>query len=305
MRGIESFPFLEKEEEVFLSNQGLFKDRLRSGWKPGRFYLTNKRLLLFQPPRVTFQALLTDIVSLSLEKRAVILRSKNVLFVSYKKPHQDTEGQTNRDKMLKAWIAVGDVENWKRKIYERSLLRIDEETIDKIAMELDSDSRAVLIYLWQNRHARIEELAELIDAPNHMDILFRIREVINPTAEKVLGYSILSFENSKVDGDTGKKIPFSWWIARKKVLKEEDVRRPILDIFDERDHLTVVVELLGVREEDILLKIERDRLELSAAGKGIRYQEEVVLPALIDVKKVTKIYNNNILELRLEKMGEG
>ena len=297
MRGIEPFPFLESEEEVFLSNQGLFKERLRSGWKPGHFYLTNKRLVCFSPPKIKFQIQLDDIVNLSVQKVAVILKSAHVLVISYK---VDDKGRP-----LEVWMVLKDLQTWARRVYERSLLRIDEETIDKIAKELDSDSRAVLIYLWQNRHARIEELAELIDAPNHMDILFRIREVINPTAEKVLGYSILSFENSKVDGETGRKIPFSWWIARKKVPKEEDARRPILDIFDERDHLTVVVELLGVREEDILLKIERDRFELSAAGKGIRYQEEVVLPALIDVKKVTKIYNNNILELRLEKMGEG
>ena len=297
MRGIESYPFLEREEEVFLSNQGLFKERLRSGWKPGHFYLTNKRLVCFSPPKIKFQIRLDDIVSVSVQKVAVILKSAHVLVISYK---VDDKGRP-----LEVWMVLKDLQTWARRVYERSLLRIDEETIDKIAKELDSDSRAVLIYLWQNRHARIEELAELIDAPNHMDILFRIREVINPAAEKVLGYSILSFENSKVDGETGRKIPFSWWIARKKVPKEEDARRPILDIFDERDHLTVVVELLGVREEDILLKIERDRFELSAAGKGIRYQEEVVLPSLIDVKRVTKIYNNNILELRLEKMGEG
>lgn len=297
MRGIESYPFLEREEEVFLSNQGLFKERLRSGWKPGHFYLTNKRLVCFSPPKIKFQIQLDDIVNLSVQKVAVILKSAHVLMISYK---IDDKGRP-----LEVWMVLKDLQTWARRLYERSLLRIDEETIDKIAKELDSDSRAVLIYLWQNRHARIEELAELIDAPNHMDILFRIREVINPTAEKVLGYSILSFEKSKVDGETGRKITFSWWITRKKVLKEEDARRPILDIFDERDHLTVVVELLGVREEDILLKIERDRFELSATGKGIRYQEEVVLPALIDVKRVTKIYNNNILELRLEKMGEG
>lgn len=297
MRGIESFPFLESEEEVFLSNQGLFKERLRSGWKPGHFYLTNKRLVCFSPPKIKFQIRLDDIVSVSVQKVAVILKSAHVLVISYK---VDDKGRP-----LEVWMVLKDLQTWARRVYERSLLRIDEETIDKIAKELDSDSRAVLIYLWQNRHARIEELAELIDAPNHMDILFRIREVINPTAEKVLGYSILSFERSKVDGETGRKIPFSWWIARKKVPEEEDARRPILDIFDERDHLTVVVELLGIREEDILLKIERDRFELAATGKGIRYQEEVVLPALIDVNRVTKSYNNNILELRLEKMGEG
>jgi hypothetical protein len=43
-----------------------------------------------------------------------------------------------------------------------------------------------------------------------MDILLKIREIINPTAEKIIGYPILSFESLKVDRETGEKVTFSW-----------------------------------------------------------------------------------------------
>ena len=57
-------PFLDKGEEVILFSSGLLKKNWRSGWKPGRFYLTNRRLLFFQAPRIFLQALLENIIDL-------------------------------------------------------------------------------------------------------------------------------------------------------------------------------------------------------------------------------------------------
>ena len=200
-------------------------------FRSGRFYLTTRRLLFFQPPRVSFQTLLENITNLTIEKRALILRSKNVILVTYRKPE--------REKVLQVLIAVNNIESWRRRIYERSLLIVNEETIDKITKELDSPSQEILIYLWQRRHARIEELAELIEAPNHMDVLLKIKERINPTAERIIGSWILAFEESKFDPETGKKILFSWWILGQKEKKEE--KEILLDIFDERDYLNIIM----------------------------------------------------------------
>jgi len=69
-----------------------------------------------------------------------------------------------------------------------------------------------------------------------MDILLKIREIINPTAEKIIGYPILSFESSKVDWETGEKVTFSWWLAGQP---HKDKKEPLLDIFDEDDDLVV------------------------------------------------------------------
>ena len=295
MKRIGQEPFIDKDEEVLLSNQGLLKENLRSGWKPGRFYLTTRRLLLSQPARVTFQALLNDIVSLSLEKRAVILRSKNVLFISYRKPHQNTDPEV----ILKAWIAVKDVETWKRKIHERSLLIINEEAIDKVADELDSNGRDILIYLWQKRHATIDELASIYDAPNHMDILLKIKEHINPTAERILGNSILSFEKSKFDPETGRKVLFSWWVVGQR--KKEEGKKVILDIFDEGDYLNVIMELPGVKSEDIFLELEDKKITISASSINKKYHEEIDLPAEADTRDFRKTFNNNVLEIKLKK----
>jgi len=85
------------------------------------------------------------------------------------------------------------------------LLRIDQECIERISRELDEESKMILWYLWENRHARIDELADLTLASTHMDVLFKIREIINPAAERLTGGPILSFERSKTDYETGKR----------------------------------------------------------------------------------------------------
>ena len=291
MKRIGQEPFLDKDEEILLSNQGLFKDSLRSGWKPGRFYFTNRRLVCFSPPRIKFQTLLDDIVSLSVQKKALILKSANVLVISYK--------VSDKSRPLEVWIALKDLQTWARRLYERSLLRVNEEAIDKIAKELDAKSRDILIYLWQNKYARIEQLAELIDAPSHMDVLMRIKEQINPTAEGIIGNSILSFEKSKFDPETGQKVLFSWWIVGKRERKEE--RQVLSDIFDEGDYLNIIMELPGVKAEDILCKLEDKKITISASSINKKYHQEIDLPVDVDREAFSKAFNNNVLEIKLKK----
>lgn len=171
-----------------------------------------------------------------------------------------------------------------------------KEKLREIAQGLDPDSEELLWYLWQKRHARIDELARTIRARTHMDVLIKIREIINPRAEKVMGNPILSFEKSRIDYETGEKILFSWWLmGRERPHKKE----ALLDLFDEGDHLNIVMELLGVKEEDIGLKVEKDRLLISIPSMG--YQEEIRLPVSVTPENLSKRYNNGILQIKLSK----
>jgi HSP20 family protein len=81
---------------------------------------------------------------------------------------------------------------------------------------------------------------------------------------------------------------------------ESDTREPIVDIFDEADRLQVIVELPGVEEKDISLKLKETTLTITA-GKGERkYKKEVDLG--VPVKgEPKKQYKNGILEINLVK----
>ncbi len=285
-------PPLTEGEQVILCEQGGYLSNLRTGWKLGHHYLTNKRLFFSQAMRIVFETPLVCITDVTAEERAFAFRRKNVICISYRRPK--VEG------ISKARIIMGNLETWRKKIHEMVAPPIDEETVNEVAEELDPVSQEILWYLWRNGHGTIDELAELVSAPTHMDVLLRIREVINPVAERIIGNPILSFEKSKIDSETGEKILFSWWLVGREQSGERR-KETLLDIFDEGDHMDIVMELLGVQEEDILLKVEKDKLTIFADAQGVKYREEVSLPAEVYTEEFTKKYNNNILEVRLEK----
>jgi HSP20 family molecular chaperone IbpA len=64
----------------------------------------------------------------------------------------------------------------------------------------------------------------------------------------------------------------------------EETREPMVDVFDEGDHLLLVAELPGVEAKDIHYEIEDDVLSLSAVRGERKYRKEVLLPAPVRVK---------------------
>lgn len=81
----------------------------------------------------------------------------------------------------------------------------------------------------------------------------------------------------------------------------EEAREPIVDIFDESDHLLVVAELPGVDSGDIQFEITEDVLTLSAIHKDRKYRKEVLLPAAVKSVEASPSYRNGVFELKLPK----
>ena len=137
-----------------------------------------------------------------------------------------------------------------------------------------------------------------------MDVLLRIKGVINPTAEKVIGSPMLVFERSRVDDETGEMVLFSWWLITQMVIKETDKKATRVDIFDEEDRIDLVADLsgLGIREEDITLRIVGDRVVLSAKAGDEKYYEEIALPSEVNTDEFMRACHNNILALSLQKL---
>lgn len=294
-RSSRSQPPVAGDEQIVLQSQGGYKDNTRSGWKLGQFYLTSERLIFSGPGAILFQVPLTDIQSIEVEQaRFALGRWKDVIAIGYR--HSRTRAAS------KVQIIMRDLEAWRKKLFEMAVLEVDQETVDRVMQALDPQSAAIVGYLWANRHATIGELADLIAAPTHMDVLLKIRGVINPTAERITGSPILAFRRSRVDPLTGEKVPFSWWIIAPARATEEARTGALLDVFDEGESISVVAELAGVREEDIVLSLAKDRLTLSAQGPEEGYHHEIVLPAEVRVDTLTSTYTNNVLVVSLEKL---
>jgi len=159
---------------------------------------------------------------------------------------------------------------------------------------VDEKSRHIITYLSRERHAGIRELADLIYASSDMEVLIRIREVINPKARDIIGEPIITFERSKIDPLTGEKIVFSWWL--KEELMDAVYNDGLLDIFDEKNVLKVIVSL-PPREESVEVEVKDDFLIIS----GKEYHREVPLFSSVE-KRVRKTLNNGILEVKLNKV---
>lgn len=80
---------------------------------------------------------------------------------------------------------------------------------------------------------------------------------------------------------------------------EESRKEPLIDVFDNEDYLTLIVDLPGFKEEDIKLKPMGNKLVISI--NNLTYKE-ISLPVIIKADKINTSYRNGILEVRLEKI---
>jgi HSP20 family protein len=84
----------------------------------------------------------------------------------------------------------------------------------------------------------------------------------------------------------------------------DEVREPIVDVFDEADAVMIVAELPGVDEKDIKFEVKDDIVILSAGAEEKKYYKEILIPipqSGIDEKKTSSSYRNGIFELKLWK----
>ena len=81
----------------------------------------------------------------------------------------------------------------------------------------------------------------------------------------------------------------------------EEVREPMVDVFDEEDHILVIAELPGVSEEEIKVEVTGDILNLAASDRDRKYAKEILLPSKVKASSVRTSFKNGILEITLEK----
>ncbi|WP_371345992.1 Hsp20/alpha crystallin family protein [Ancylobacter sp. IITR112] len=81
----------------------------------------------------------------------------------------------------------------------------------------------------------------------------------------------------------------------------EDVREPLVDVFDEDEQVIVTAEIPGVAESEISLSLDGDRLALATTGRHL-YAKTVTLPAPVDPASLERSHRNGILQVKLRKV---
>jgi HSP20 family protein len=144
----------------------------------------------------------------------------------------------------------------------------------------------------------VEKLGELAETGQELS---KTGEIHGPGKELkgIYGFSV------KVGlGDEGPRIePFGNIRRDTKSGRTEvqEVREPMVDVFEEDDHVLVVAELPGIGKEDVRIDVKDDVLTIIAERGDKKYRKEVLLPRSISRQQMQVSCNNGVLEIKCAK----
>lgn len=81
----------------------------------------------------------------------------------------------------------------------------------------------------------------------------------------------------------------------------DEVREPLVDLFDEADKIVIIAEIPGVEEEKMKIEVKDDILELTAEDSDKKYHKEILLPSKVKKESLRSTYKNGVLEIILTK----
>ena len=146
----------------------------------------------------------------------------------------------------------------------------------------------------------IEKLGELAEKGEELQGL---KEFGKDELKGVYGFTIRTGLKGSEGGSGLKVEPFGNVRPDEKTgrAKVHEVIEPPVDIFEESDHVSVVVELPGVGPDDLSLELADDILNIKAAHNKMKYQKEILLPAAFKPEQMTHTCRNGILEIRFQR----
>lgn len=80
----------------------------------------------------------------------------------------------------------------------------------------------------------------------------------------------------------------------------QEVREPLVDVFEEEDHTLVVAEMPGISKGDLKLDINDDVLSITAERDDKKYSKEVLLSKAYPKSKMSYSCNNGMVEIKLK-----
>jgi len=112
------------------------------------------------------------------------------------------------------------------------------------------------------------------------------------------GSKILRLDNLKIP----KKIRPQQYRLPKKYAKGKWVEpKPLIDMFQDNNNITIVAELAGFNQETVKVAIKDQKLILAAQAKDRKYYKSLNLPKVVIPAITHTTYKNGVLEIKLKK----
>jgi HSP20 family molecular chaperone IbpA len=77
--------------------------------------------------------------------------------------------------------------------------------------------------------------------------------------------------------------------------------KPLVDILEEKDTVTVVAEFIGFNRESLKIHVKNQRLTLSAEKPDQKYYKSLNLPMGVIPNSIRTAYKNGVLQIKLKK----
>ena len=77
--------------------------------------------------------------------------------------------------------------------------------------------------------------------------------------------------------------------------------KPLIDIFQENNYITIVAEIVGFNKESLKISVKDQKITLSAKSKDRRYYKSLNLPTVVIPNAMHTKFKNGVLEIRLKK----
>ena len=78
----------------------------------------------------------------------------------------------------------------------------------------------------------------------------------------------------------------------------QEVREPVVDVFEQEAHVLVLAEMPGISAEDVKLDIAGDLLTITAQRGSKKYRKEVQLPESFPREKLEVACNHGVVEIK-------
>jgi HSP20 family protein len=147
----------------------------------------------------------------------------------------------------------------------------------------------------------VEKLAELAESGQNLSQAGELKG-LDPQGKLrgVFGFSIKT-----ALGDQGarevKIEPFGNIRPESSTAAGEDIREPLVDVYEEDDHVLVLAEIPGVSKKDVQLELSADRLSIRAQRGSKSYRKDVTLPQSFSQENMHWECANGILKIRLQR----
>jgi HSP20 family molecular chaperone IbpA len=77
--------------------------------------------------------------------------------------------------------------------------------------------------------------------------------------------------------------------------------KPLIDIFQENNWITIVAEIAGFNKESFKINVKDQKITLSAKSKERRYYKSLNLPKVVIPSDIHTSFKNGVLEIKLKQ----